>query len=745
MSMRVSARFAKGFVSFCLILLLTVTVLPLLSPVYAKTSAQQKQSLTPSPSVNPYTKPYTDNTVPQNQHIITQAFFLEMLGAIGCQLSGIDLISPSQPCLGINPATEKLGFEATGQNGQSRIGGLLGIAANGIGVMYTPTYGTHDYINKMANNFGLVKHAYAAEGFVSLSPIIKLWEASRNIAYFLLVIAFIFIGIGVMLRLKIDPRTVMTVQNKIPDVIIAIILITFSYAISGILVDLMWTTTYIGINTITNFGANPEIPNCTASPKHLNTYATENLLSSPFGFANNIFLSEDCGAFNSDIFDSGIFDLSRKVGFEVAGLEENLLLAFIGVDPSQSCSPTDWVTGKGSITDCPRIWFGNILGFFASILWFIIIFIVVVVTLFRIWFQLLKAYVLTLMYVILGPLFIVMGLLPKKPLGFERWMRVSFANLAVFPATVTMLILARVIMVLFDSSNPVAQGTTPGLISQVYAQTPGFNQFLPPLIGNPGATGFGALLGFGVLLLTPEITSLIKEKLGVPPVKQATAALGAIAVGTGAVGGVARRTWGGLNRRNPTTGTAEGPVSRFTEGIQRGVAHRLSNAGVPLISNMARKHRERIDSRRQGRGYVTEAERAGMSDRAYRRQQAQQAQTQTREQQDQQLRRDFNNTQTTARDAGRPVRYTTDEQGLERFRVERDLGQAQARQAELSRQPANPENSRELARLAPEIARLTEALRQRGDRGLINPQQNQQQNPPQNPGRPGGTPPTQTT
>ena len=64
-----------------------------------------------------------------------------------------------------------------------------------------------------------------------------------------------------MLRIKIDPRTVMTIQNQIPRVIICIILITFSYAFAGAMIDVMWAVTYMGVNKITQT-VNPQLAGC---------------------------------------------------------------------------------------------------------------------------------------------------------------------------------------------------------------------------------------------------------------------------------------------------------------------------------------------------------------------------------------------------------------------------------------------------------------------------------------------------
>lgn len=66
----------------------------------------------------------------------------------------------------------------------------------------------------------------------------KLWGQSRNIAYLFFVIAMITIGFMIMFRNKIGGQMMVTVGNSIPQLIICLVLVTFSFAIAGIMLDL---------------------------------------------------------------------------------------------------------------------------------------------------------------------------------------------------------------------------------------------------------------------------------------------------------------------------------------------------------------------------------------------------------------------------------------------------------------------------------------------------------------------------
>ena len=563
---------------FCLsFIFLGISLFGLSSPAFAQT--------TPSSSNYPNSfEPNIEPGVARDQHTLAQSTLTEMILAIGCQIAGIDFSNPAAPCLEINPVTHKLGYTTpTFQDGHFRVGGVVGALNNGIATLYTPSVTTSDYTRYLSDSFGIAKQALAApkNGFEGLSPLLSLWKASRDVSYFFLIIAFAFIGLGVMMRVRIDPRTVMTIQNQIPRVIIAIILITFSYPIAAAMTDLMWATTYMGINVITN--ADPvRVEGCgdnRATP--LAAFATDTVLGSPFSFANRIFLVK------CDFTQNGLIDLSKGVGNHLADLTTKLLMNFIGLDADATCGLTN---PFGCIATWTRNWI--------SILWALIVFVVVIITLFRIWFELLKAYALILVYVILAPLFISVNLLPKRPLGFGKWIRTYFANLALFPATVAIMLLARIFVATFDVKPE--------------------NTFIPPLIGNPNLGSFGGLVGFALLLLAPQTLSLLREKLGVPPVKQVGAAMQTFNAGRQAVGGLARKPIAGLTRRNATTGIAEAPLSRLADKTKEWAGVKASNIFGGENSTVGRFF-GRMAERQKNKGmkgyYMTDEEmgRSGMT------------------------------------------------------------------------------------------------------------------------------------
>lgn len=80
---------------------------------------------------------------------------------------------------------------------------------------------------------------YAA-GYTDLrnSKVDVLWMTTRNIAYTGFVVIMIAIGFMIMFRHKIGGQIMVTVGNSIPKVVVALVLVTFSFAIIGLIIDI---------------------------------------------------------------------------------------------------------------------------------------------------------------------------------------------------------------------------------------------------------------------------------------------------------------------------------------------------------------------------------------------------------------------------------------------------------------------------------------------------------------------------
>jgi len=430
----------------------------LLSTFYLLPSIAHADTVT---QVNNLPPSNTNPDVPNNLHNWTQSVMIEVTSALTCQIAGIDPINPVQGCLGVDQTSGKIGFlENTGlpDEALAKSGGAIGFMGNMIAALYTPPLHTADYFKDLASNFGISKPALAQNeggtGFQSLTPLINIWSAFRNIVYLLLVIVFVVIGLAIMLRVKIDPRTVMTIQNQIPKIIVGILAVTFSFAIAGFLVDLMWVSIYLIYSTISQAG-------------DVNQFNPVNLQGrNPFGAL---------GAGN-------IFGIASSVSSSIQDILLNLF-------------------GFGNLNGINRLLTGIFtLGIseLPYIIPYLIILIAILIALFRLWFTLLMAYVQILLAVVLAPFWIIGGIVPGSPISLSGWLRNISANLLAFPATIAMFMLGKVFLTAFGTN-----------------QTQG--QFVPPLIGSPGTPGaIGSLISLGIILMTPNVVNMLKAALKAP-------------------------------------------------------------------------------------------------------------------------------------------------------------------------------------------------------------------------------------
>lgn len=95
-----------------------------------------------------------------------------------------------------------------------------------------------------------ITQAHAATGRDILNPIQNFWQAIRNITYGLFVVVLIAIGFMIMFRTKLDPRTTVSVVAALPNIVISLVLITFSLTLAGLLIDLGTVLTKVAGNIL---------------------------------------------------------------------------------------------------------------------------------------------------------------------------------------------------------------------------------------------------------------------------------------------------------------------------------------------------------------------------------------------------------------------------------------------------------------------------------------------------------------
>lgn len=400
-----------------------------------------------------------------NLHTWTQISSLDIVSGLTCQIIGYDPANAKNEgkgCVAYNQEGKLVMMEKAG-------GGAVAFTGNLIATMYAnPPASGVQYLADLGKNLGFVSPAYAAvgTGFSGLSPILPIWKAFRNIAYLFFTIIFIVVGFAIMFRVKISPQAVVTIQSALPRMIIALILVTFSYAIAGFLIDLMYVLMVLLITALKQFGVSggPEIG------------------------PSSGFLEVFTGVFSAAYWVEFIKQVITGTVLGIAGVT-----AIFGVNPT-----TIIILGIGG---------GLIVLVFSLIILFVI---------FKLFIELLKAYIGIIFGVIFAPLQIMLGVLPGVEFGFGAWIRNLLANILVFPAVAVFLFIAG------------------ALIKTGWGDL----GWAPPMMTFPSQI-IPALIGFGVLLMVYKVPEMVKEALQVKPFRYGAAIGEAMGVPVGPLRGIA--------------------------------------------------------------------------------------------------------------------------------------------------------------------------------------------------------------
>jgi hypothetical protein len=348
---------------------------------------------------------------------------------------------------------------------------------------------TSEYIADVLHNSGVVKQAYAQGiGFAGLSPILKIWKGFRNLTYFLFIIVFVIVGFMIMFRKKISSNTIVTVQEALPKMIITLLLITFSYAIAGFIIDLMYLSIYVVMAL----------------------FETSGIITSWKTAVGTIF--------NRNIIGIGI---DYFTGF---------------TEPSGQAAEA-----MGQLVSQVL---GGFLGRITNVVFYLIFVVAVIIAVFRTFIQLVTAYIGIIISTIFAPIQLLPNAIPGND-SFGKWLKGLFANAAVFPVACVFIVIGATISgksLVLPSDMSASKN---GLASLTQTENGGFDYdgFIPPLLysdsvttlnsntsaggdeGGGSVSSVKALIGFGMLMLLPEIVKLTKETLEVKESKAGEMAL----------------------------------------------------------------------------------------------------------------------------------------------------------------------------------------------------------------------------
>jgi len=359
---------------------------------------------------------------------------------------------------------------SNGQNPTSYNPGATGLIANLTSKFYEyKPASSIDYLADLGTNLGLIKPTYAQGiGFTSFSSILPLWKLFRDVSYLLFIVIFAIFGLMIMFRKKIDPRTVVTLQDALPRIVITLLLITFSYAISGLMVDLGdLLTRFIG-GIFGNTG-NP-----------------------------NSYIGFDSGSFKSEVFTK-LFDANTIALVNPLKDTSSFSSVLQGVTAGMGLDPNDAI-GKLIIGASQLIF--SVAAFFVM---------------FKIFFALLTPYVTIVIQIILSPIQLLLGVLPGNNNSVTSWLKSLLVNILVFPVTFGMLAIIAIIKGATSTSCTAICGganfcagcaqwgvNTNSTISVDWA---------PAVIGKDWGSAVGQVVAFGMLFMVPNVVEMVRGLL----------------------------------------------------------------------------------------------------------------------------------------------------------------------------------------------------------------------------------------
>lgn len=250
-----------------------------------------------------------------------------------------------------------------------------------------PPATTYIAMTDFLNTAGLdiAQPAYAQGfGFVSLNPILEAWKTFRTIAFIFFVMIMLVIGFLIMFRQKVGQAAI-TAQQAIPSIIIALITVSFSYAIAGFLIDLM--------------------------------YLVMTLMLFMFDFAGD---RDAILGMNTLELGGTLISAGYQSAYEIVST------AVTSLSPANSLVDAVF-TNDGA-------------GAFAGWSVQLVVALAILFGMFRLFFELLKTYINIIISITLAPLILMFGAIPGRNV-FGSWIKGLVGNLAAFPVVLLVILI----------------------------------------------------------------------------------------------------------------------------------------------------------------------------------------------------------------------------------------------------------------------------------------------------------------
>lgn len=578
-----------------------------IAPITILAAAPAASSL---PSANPYTLTPIPSSVSPVSPLYTDLLVSNMFHTFSCLATGSSIIG--QPCLTYqmtkNTEGTIQGIPVLSQVNLS--GGALGALTGVIDSLYqNQPLRVSDYLASVGDNFGLVKEAHAqvsGSGNGILNPILTLWQVSRNIAYLIMIIIFVVIGLMVMFKSKINPQTVITAQAALPGLVIGLILITFSYFLAALLTD----TAFIGTDLI---GSYFSMAQDNKAPSDLtNQLKKENVLSIMSTFigaagqpdlypavdnvikqlgdgphiiiqsAASILAAQYASQFG-ELPATGIAGAGCAVVGVAGAINPGVLLGIPEITLSNlpNCIHNATLVAKTAIAATAGLIAFNDPSTAISWALYVILIAILLYTMFKLLLRLVNCFITIIFYTIVAPFHFLFASLPGRQSIATGWILDMLSNILAFPAIIAVFYFVNYLL----GSNIHGFLTDQPPFPVTGGPFPIAGDGTLPLFGGMDTSFIRLMLAFGALIATPTIPDVIARTIG--RVSQAGQLLGqeiggGMRSGQGYIGQAGQASGrigqgvGGLYDQPGWIQTADGSWQRSTSAISGARAGGLS-------------------------------------------------------------------------------------------------------------------------------------------------------------------------
>lgn len=387
-----------------------------------------------------------------------------------------------------NPADAEKNYE------KSMVSGII----NGISLPFAkPPASGQLWVQEGLANAGFVPSVYAQGiGFYGLQPLAPLWKAFRNISYMILVLGMVLIGFLIMFRYKVDPQTTISVESALPRFAYTLLTITFSFAISGFLIDLMYIFMGLSVSTVIESvkGSYPgfQLNELQSVAQHLYSSGPSRLF--------------DLVTWNGNVWNVG-HALISMLPFAVKGMLEGIIGMAVGYVLIKIADGSKLLLVGGAVPfigGLLSLLLAIVIGFagfgigitFAGIILSLVAWCTLLVLFFRILIKVFFTYTNIILWIIFAPVYLLQDIIPGKS-AFTDWLKNLVGELLTYP----------LIIVLIMISALIAQTDT--------VSTSTYNLWQPPFATNRSVNGFATLIAMVLLVNIPKIVDQVKEALGV--------------------------------------------------------------------------------------------------------------------------------------------------------------------------------------------------------------------------------------